>query len=360
MKKCNLVLFTVLLSFMFVFSSCGNAEAPETKKDNAIKEVQVEKSNEFALLSEYLKTNGDYLNAAPDQGGAPQLIEATEVNDLVGGYVLILDLRSPKSFAEGHIPGAENVSFGTLVNYMRDEVQVDDYDKIILVCYTGQTSGMATATLRMLGYNTVYSMKWGMCAWNKKFAESKWMARISDDYVEMLETSDNPKASAGSFPEINTGKTEAKDILVEQANRMLAKGFGKMTAKVGDVFGDPSAYYIINVGSPELYSAGHIPSAVFYPMKGSLRFDKDLNTLPTDKPILVYCATGQYAAQVVAYLRLLGYDAYTLLYGANSFMHKVLLEKNAPAFTNKVVNNFEYEESEFTGNATEEEGAGGC
>jgi len=360
MKKCNLLLITVLLSFMFVLGSCGNTETPKDKEGNTNKEVQVEKANEFTILSEYLKTNGDYLNAAPDQGGAPQLIEATEVNELLGGYVLILDLRSPKSFAEGHISGAENVSFGTLVNYMRDEVQVDDFDKIVMVCYTGQTSGMATATLRMMGYNTVYSLKWGMSAWNMKFAKAKWMARISDDYVDMLETTDNAKAAVGNFPEITTGNEDPKEILAEQANRMLAKGFGKMTAKVSDVFSDPSAYYIINVGTPESYSAGHIPSTVFYPKKGSLSFDKDLNTLPTDKPILVYCATGQYAAQVVAYLRILGYDAYTLLYGANSFMHKVLVEKGIPAFTKKVVNDFEYEESDFTGGAVEEEGAGGC
>jgi rhodanese-related sulfurtransferase len=360
MKKCNLLLFTFLMSFMFILSSCGNGESPKAKEENTNKEVKVEKSNEFTILSEYLKTNGNYINAAQDQGGAPQFIEATELNDLLGGYVLILDLRSPKAFAEGHISGAENVSFGTLVNYMKDEVSVDDYDKIVMVCYTGQTSGMATSVLRMMGYNTVYCLKWGMSSWNMKFAEPKWLARISDDYVDAIETTDNPKPAAGDFPEISTGNTDPKEILTEQANRLFAKGFGKMTAKIADVMGDPSAYYIINIATPEAYAAGHIPSAVNYAPKGSLAYDVDLNTLPTDKPILVYCATGQYAAQVVAYLRLLGYDAYTLLYGANSFMHKVLLEKGIHAFTKEVVNNFEYEESDFTGGAAEEEGGGGC
>ena len=42
-----------------------------------------------------------------------------------------------------------------------------------------------------------------------------------------------------------------------------------------------------------------------------------LDTLPTDKPIVVYCWTGQTSAQVTPYLRILGYDAYSMLYGMN-------------------------------------------
>ena len=359
MKNLKLLVFA-LLSFVVLLSSCGSEEKPNAEAKDLKKEVVVEKSNEFTILSEYLKTQGDYLNAPSEKGGAPQIIEATELNDLLGGYVLILDLRSPKSFAEGHISGAENVSFGTLVNYMNDEVQVDNFDKIVMVCYTGQTSGMATSILRMLGFNTVYSLKWGMSSWNMKFAEKKWLARTTDDYVDMLEITNNAKPSGGAFPEIETGNTDPKEILTEQAYLIFAKGFGNMTAKASDVFGDPSAYYIINVATPDAYAVGHIPTAVNYAPKGSLVYDVDLNTIPADKPILVYCATGQYAAQVVAYLRVLGYDAYTLLYGANSFMHKVLIENGVPAFSKKAINNFEFEESDFTGGAVEEEGAGGC
>jgi len=359
MKNCNLLL-ALAFPFLMFLGSCGNAEQSKTENQEPTKEVKVEKSNEFQLLSTYLKAEGDYINANKDKGGAPQLIKAEELNELLGGYVLILDLRSKKSFSEGHISGAEHVSLGTLVNYMEEEVNVDDFDKIVMVCYTGQTSGVATSVLRMLGYRTVYSLMWGMSSWNMKFAEAKWMARISDDYVDMLEKEDNPKAAAGDFPEISTSYSDPKEILTEQANRMFALGFGKMTAKVNDVFSDPSAYYIVSLNTPENYVLGHIPGSVQYNMKGDLRFDLKLNTLPTDKPILVSCATGQYAAQVVAYLRVLGYDAYTLLYGDNSFMYKMVQEQGRPAFSKKMVHDYEYEESEFTGGAVEEEGAGGC
>jgi len=43
--------------------------------------------------------------------------------------------------------------------------------------------------------------------------------------------------------------------------------------------------------------------------------------IPTDMPVVVYCWTGQHASQVVAYLNLLGYDAYDLANGANALFH---------------------------------------
>ena len=42
-----------------------------------------------------------------------------------------------------------------------------------------------------------------------------------------------------------------------------------------------------------------------------------LNTLPTDKSVVVYCYTGQTSAHVAGYLRVLGYDAKSMLFGVN-------------------------------------------
>ena len=68
--------------------------------------------------------------------------------------------------------------------------------------------------------------------------------------------------------------------------------------------------------------------------------------LPTDKPLLVYCNSGLHSSFVVAFLRLLGYDAYSLKYGANGFMHDIML-KMLPevAFTKQNVNDFPVESS---------------
>ena len=48
---------------------------------------------------------------------------------------------------------------------------------------------------------------------------------------------------------------------------------------------------------------------------------ESLNTLPKDKPIGVYCYTGQTSAQMTAYLQMLGYDAKTVLYGVQKMAY---------------------------------------
>jgi hypothetical protein len=60
--------------------------------------------------------------------------------------------------------------------------------------------------------------------------------------------------------------------------------------------------------------------------------------LPIDRPIAIYCYTGQNSAFVVAYLRLIGYDAKGLLYGTNSFMNGIMVEEKIHnAFTEKMI-----------------------
>jgi rhodanese-related sulfurtransferase len=52
----------------------------------------------------------------------------------------------------------------------------------------------------------------------------------------------------------------------------------------------------------------------------------DLKTLPTDKPVVVYCYTGQTSAFMAAYLRLLGYDAKSLKFGTNGMIYDKMID----------------------------------
>jgi rhodanese-related sulfurtransferase len=58
-----------------------------------------------------------------------------------------------------------------------------------------------------------------------------------------------------------------------------------------------------------------------YTPKESLKLAADLKTLPTNKTIVVYCYTGQTSSHLAAYLRLLGYDAKTLMFGTNGMIY---------------------------------------
>jgi rhodanese-related sulfurtransferase len=71
----------------------------------------------------------------------------------------ILSVRREDDFRAAHIKGAVNIPFG---NDTADGFKILLKDKkIIVYCYTGQTSGQVTAALRLLGYDAV-SMNAGM------------------------------------------------------------------------------------------------------------------------------------------------------------------------------------------------------
>lgn len=75
---------------------------------------------------------------------------------------LLVDVREPSEFAEGHIAEAQLVPLGTveagLANVPKDK-------EIVLVCRSGRRSGEAQARLAQRGYTNVTNVEGGMLAW---------------------------------------------------------------------------------------------------------------------------------------------------------------------------------------------------
>ena len=69
----------------------------------------------------------------------------------------------------------------------------------------------------------------------------------------------------------------------------------------------------LSIRTAEDFAQGHIEGAINIPWGKGMQVDFDV--LPMDKTIIVYCYSGQTAAQTVAVMRLLGYDAYSLTGG---------------------------------------------
>ena len=82
-----------------------------------------------------------------------------------------------------------------------------------------------------------------------------------------------------------------------------------------DTTNDP---FILSIRSEEHYALGHIPGAVNIGYK-SVFTEENLETLPKDRQIVVYCYTGHTAAQTTALLNTMGYDAVCLLWGMCSW-----------------------------------------
>jgi rhodanese-related sulfurtransferase len=107
------------------------------------------------------------------RAGATELVPA-EAREEIDQGALVLDVREPSEFAEGHIAGAVNVPRGLLEIKAASDSPVADpqlterQDARILVYCTkspGARSLLAAQTLRRLGYSNVAVLDGGLNAW---------------------------------------------------------------------------------------------------------------------------------------------------------------------------------------------------
>jgi len=326
MKRFSTIFQIAVFAVLSVFISCTGGQKQNNNAEPAAEKsiVQpVEINQEAKLLVDYLAESGDYVNSRE----FPSLIGAEAANKALAGNTLVIDMRKPEIFEKGHIKGAVNVEISGLTDYFANKIKPFEYDKIILACYSGQSSSYSTSLLRLMGYGNVFSLRWGMSGWNPKM-DNHWLENIASDYEENLDTADVPKAAPGDFPLLNTGKTTGAEIFDERIGNLFSE-YSEATITADSVFSHPEKYYIINYERKDKYEAGHIPGAVRYKTGGTLGIVAEMQTIPADREIVVYCSAGHNSAFVTAYLRLFGYNVKTLKYGNNSFMNnKMIIEKD--------------------------------
>ncbi len=79
---------------------------------------------------------------------------------------IFLDVRDPEEFAAGHLPGAVNVSRGTLEFNVFNKIP-DQGAKIYVYCKTGGRAALAAKTLSDLGYKNVVLAEIVFADWAK-------------------------------------------------------------------------------------------------------------------------------------------------------------------------------------------------
>ena len=75
---------------------------------------------------------------------------------------ILIDVRTPAEYRDGHIPGVVNIPLDELEKRM-GEVPKDK--KVVLICRTGNRSAQGTKRLRSKGFNNVYNSTGGMTTW---------------------------------------------------------------------------------------------------------------------------------------------------------------------------------------------------
>jgi len=91
--------------------------------------------------------------------GSIQKVSAADVKAAIDKKekAIILDVRDPGEFAAGHLPGAVNISRGTLEFNVFNKIP-DQNATIYVYCKTGSRSALATKTLNDLGYKNAVLM----------------------------------------------------------------------------------------------------------------------------------------------------------------------------------------------------------
>jgi rhodanese-related sulfurtransferase len=78
----------------------------------------------------------------------------------------VLDVRSPGEFAAGHVPGAVNVPF-TSVLAGSDDVRALKSQTVVVYCGHGPRAWLAGEALRWRGYARVTYLRGHMAAWRR-------------------------------------------------------------------------------------------------------------------------------------------------------------------------------------------------
>jgi rhodanese-related sulfurtransferase len=347
MQYSRYIINFLFAGFILLLPGCADHKSGnrEITKDTASTEVTpspqsvtVDQETEWLLAD--LAQQGDYVNSRE----FPSLIKASVVYESLGSNIHLIDLRPSGQYRQGHIQGAVNKRFEELPAYFEAGIKPFTFDKIILVCADGQLSSYTVALLRLMGYGNTYAMRWGMGSWNKAYAEESWLKALSGKYESQLEQVAHEKPAPASMPELKTGLSSGEEIAAARFKELFAAGTSKILVSADEVFANPGQYYIINYERKDKYDDGHIPGSVRYKPNATLGIIPEMATIPLDKTVVIYCGTGHNSGFVTAYLRLFGYDARTLQYGNNGFMHDRMVKQNASLswlpFSNADINDF--------------------
>lgn len=317
-KKLLTLLLTVSLA-LFLFMGCDDDNPTEPEPE--INEFELVEAVGNTYFSNYVTASGKGVNIKIGDVFT-NLTDGNTAND-----PYIIDWRKDVDFATGHLKGAVNMSIKDLLAKVEDGTIPTD-KTILNVCYTGQTASHTTAILNLLGYEA-QNLLFGMCGVTTSAdinGTDKWVKAIeTDEFGEQLVATQETLTDEYDFPTLSTGKTTAEEIIKARWQTYMDNIASWAIIGANDVFADPSKYFIVNYWPQSEYlDPGHIPGAYQMTPKTSLKADALLKYLPTDQEIVIYCYTGQTSAQIAAYLRVLGYEAYSLAYGVNGFGYQKL------------------------------------
>jgi len=107
-----------------------------------------------------------------DEGsaGSDWDISASELaNRLQNNHLKLLDVREPHELKISSLPGAVNISLGTLAAHLSE---LDSAEEMVVFCKAGTRSARALELLVSAGFKKVKNLKGGINAWAREVDQS--------------------------------------------------------------------------------------------------------------------------------------------------------------------------------------------
>lgn len=114
------------------------------------------------------KSFHDLVNEAKSRIKEVDVAQAVEA--MRSGSVVVVDVREPDEYRQGHLEGALNIPRGVAEMGVPQAVS-DRAARILCYCAAGNRSALAADSLRQMGYENVESLNGGFQAWVRSGAD---------------------------------------------------------------------------------------------------------------------------------------------------------------------------------------------
>ncbi len=305
-KYSNWLAAVLVLALAMSFTGCSSepqvqetsmevqTEAPAETAEEAPAEEPASEAPAAVSLEETVKAYYANMPSHIYKIGQADFIDMVKA----GEDMTVLDIRSAADYEKGHVEGAINAPWGPAVSEVLSKLPADK--PLFVYCYSGQTAGQAVHTLNVAGFDA-RSVNLGF-----NFGISKVEGV---DEVLSTEATVVTEDITEIAPEIQTALDAYYAGLADVADTQF-KNYKISEDNLKAMIEANEDFYLLSVRGADAYAEGHIEGAVNLPWGAGMELGFD--ALPKDKPVVVYCYTGQTAGQTVAGLRLLGVDAVSL------------------------------------------------
>ncbi|HWR29621.1 MAG TPA: rhodanese-like domain-containing protein [Negativicutes bacterium] len=301
----------LLIAVAFLCHGCGtqspqsvpkSSPLPPTTSAKAFDAAEVTKQ---AIWEAYGKVLGEVESGIfpADAVTAKKMMQGSE-NDYY-----IIDLRAPEDYAKKHVKGAVNLG---IVKFAESIEKLPSDKTLVLYCYTGQSSALAMAPLKVYGYRAIF-INGGFSSLVQAGFD---MDTRSTPFVPTDRNAPNDLQAAAVLAGVKANlvaiakQHSVKTLVISQADtKELVEGL-------------PTKYAFVDLRPKEDYDRGHIKNSISAPL-AELR--SKVPALPKEKRLILCCKSGQLAAMTTAPLTAEGFKIISLCAGFSQ-----LEEKNFP------------------------------